>query len=88
MSLWHACEVAGPLFLVSLVQGPPMLVLLNQKNSSDFLFPLSPDTKMQLVTQQKFIFIKSSSSIIQGLFINNLDELQGLYDKLQALLPL
>mmetsp|Transcript_41265 Transcript_41265/g.36611 ORF Transcript_41265/g.36611 Transcript_41265/m.36611 type:complete len:82 (-) Transcript_41265:221-466(-) len=55
--VWHACETAGPLFLVAVENCPNIkMILLNQKNPVDYEEELLPTQKFEVKESEKFLF--------------------------------
>jgi Dcp1-like decapping family. len=78
--IWHACEMAGPLFLVK--RGPKnslKMILLNQKNTIDYEEEIYAGQKFELKESEKFLFFQNRNSVIKGIWISNAEDLKKIY---------
>ena len=79
--VWHACETAGPLFLVKRVNSSNIkMILLNQKSPVDYEEETFQGQKFELKESERFLFFQSKNHIIKGLWISNTDDLKKIYN--------
>ena len=78
--VWHACETAGPLFLVRRGNNPNLkMILLNQKSPVDYEEELYQNQKFELKESERFLFFQNKNHVIKGLWISNIDDLKKIY---------
>jgi len=79
--VWHACETAGPLFLVKTANSSNMkMVLLNQKSPVDYEEDTYNGQRFELKESERFLFFQSKNRVIKGLWISNTDDLKKIYN--------
>lgn len=77
--IWHACEKAGPLFIVKRKKEPKFkFFLLNQKNNIDYSEEIFDGMKIEVKFEENFIFFETKKKIINGLWVNEKEELLSL----------
>jgi len=78
--IWHACETAGPLFLVRRKVTPQFkLILLNQKAPSDYEEDIYQNQRFELNEGQQFIFFQNKIGVIKGLWISSKEDLKNMF---------
>lgn len=78
--IWHACETAGPFFLVKRASNPALkMILLNQKSTIDFDDEVYANQKIELKESENFLFFMNKMGTIKGLWISNVEELKQIY---------
>ena len=78
--VWHACETAGPLFLVQRKDNPNLkMILLNQKSPVDYEEELYRGQKFELKESERFLFFQNRNQVIKGLWISSVDDLRKIY---------
>ena len=74
--IWHACEKAGPLFIVNRGTEPNYeFFLLNQKNNLDYSEEIFEAMKIEIKTDENFLFFQTKKGIINGLWVSEGEDL-------------
>jgi hypothetical protein len=74
--IWHACEKAGPLFIVNRNIEPYFkFFLLNQKNNIDYAEEIFESMKIEVKQDENFLFFETKKGVIQGLWVSEGDDL-------------
>lgn len=74
--IWHACEKAGPLFIVFRKTDPHhKFFLLNQKNNIDYSEEIFESMKIEVKKEENFLFYETKKGIINGLWVSEGDDL-------------
>lgn len=78
--IWHACDMAGPLYLITTKKGTAMkLILLNQKSNFNFEEEISKDQRFEKNEKEQMIFIQNSAGVVKGLWMNNTEDLLKIH---------
>ena len=78
--VWHACETAGPLFIVRRTNLQSLkIILLNQKSPIDYEEEVYPGQKFELKESEKFLFFQNKNHVIKGLWISNIEDLKKIH---------
>ena len=77
--IWHACEKAGPLFIVKRTSEPFFeFFLLNQKNNLDYQEEIFPVMKIDVKLDENFLFFETKKGAIKGLWVSEVEELKEM----------
>lgn len=77
--IWHACEKAGPLFIVKRASEPFLeFFLLNQKNNIDYEEEIFTEMKIDVKLDENFLFFETKKGAIKGLWVSEGEELKEM----------
>ena len=86
IKIWHACEKAGPLFIVSRGAEPHYkFFLLNQKNNIDYCEEIFESMKLETKKKENFLFFETKRGIINGFWVSEGEDLLEIDDLIKKL---
>lgn len=84
--IWHACEKAGPLFIVRRRSEPFYnIFLLNQKNNIDYVEEIFETIKYETKFDENFLFFETKKKVVNGLWVSEKEELVKLEETFRNL---
>lgn len=85
--IWHACEKAGPLFIVAKSNEPHYsFFLLNQKSNIDYEEEIFENMKIEVKMEENFVFFETRKGTVKGLWVSEPDDLIEMERILKSLL--
>ena len=82
--IWHACDMAGPLYLITTKKGACMkMIILNQKNTTDLEEEITKEQQFELNLKDQMIFYQNAQGVVKGLWTNKTEDLNIIYNCIQ-----
>lgn len=84
--IWHACEKAGPLFIVKRKNGPKFIFfILNQKNNIDYNEEIFENMKIEMQENESFLFYETKEIKVKGLWFSEKEDLKMIFKMVKEL---
>jgi hypothetical protein len=85
--IWHACEKAGPLFIVKRKNEQPKFIffILNQKSNIDFAEEIFENMKIEMKENESFLFFETKEQKVKGLWFSEKEDLKNIFKMVKDL---